>query len=128
MSDSAIIITRGEYVTRTLTFTRSRAAVDITGASISFVVRPSYPAGTVSDDTDAIISKTVGAGITITDGPNGVARLVIDETDTDNITYTTGTTGTNYVYEIKIIPLGADGPASAASGALRIQGGVVRAI
>ena len=128
MSDSAIIITRGAYFTRNLTFTRNRSAVDITGASISFVVRATLPAGTVDDDTDAIISKTVGAGITITDGPNGVAKLVIDETDTADITYASGTNGTNYLYEIKILPLGADGPASAASGALRIQGGVVRAI
>lgn len=51
-------------------------AVDLTGASVTWILRraPGSP---------AILTKTVGSGITIQDGPGGIFRLTLDEADTE---------------------------------------------
>ena len=55
------------------------AASDITGFALEWVLRLS-PGGPV-----ALIAKTTGAGIVITDGPNGVCEVAIDDGDTINL-------------------------------------------
>jgi len=52
--------------------------VDITSATMRFVGKLRY----ADTDTDAVFVKTVGAGITIVDGPGGEARLALDAADT----------------------------------------------
>lgn len=64
---------------RVLEFTvvdENDAAVDITSYALEWVLRRKR--GSPSAD----ITKTTGSGITITDGPNGVCEVAIDDTDT----------------------------------------------
>lgn len=65
---------RGEDITIEDTVT----GVNIEGWALSFAIARSYR------DT-AIITKTVGSGITITDPANGVFEITIDDTDTDGL-------------------------------------------
>jgi len=65
---------RGEDVTIEVTVT----GVNIAGWALSFAIARSRR------DT-AIITKTVGSGITITDEDNGVFEITIPDTDTDGI-------------------------------------------
>jgi len=53
------------------------AAVDITGSSFWFTVKRDW----LDADADALITKTVGSGITIDDAPNGSAVIDIDPAD-----------------------------------------------
>lgn len=52
-------------------------AVDITDSDIYLTVKPDW----LSSDTDAVISKSVGDGIAITDAAGGLAEATIDEND-----------------------------------------------
>lgn len=65
---------RGEDVTIEVTVT----GVNVTGWALSFAIALTYR------DT-AIITKTVGSGITITDGDNGVFEITLADTDTDGL-------------------------------------------
>jgi hypothetical protein len=54
--------------------------VDITGWALTFTIKlDPGDAGTV------LVTKTVGSGITITDGPNGKADVVIAEADGEKL-------------------------------------------
>ena len=53
-------------------------AVDITGWAISFSMKR-------RKGGDIVLSKTVGSGITITDGPNGRADIVLTDDDTNKL-------------------------------------------
>ncbi len=55
------------------------AAVNITGWELGWVLRES------AADSDSLASKSVGAGITITDGPGGICEVAITDADTDNL-------------------------------------------
>lgn len=55
------------------------AVVDITGASIKFSVKEEI------SDTDYVIQKTVGSGITITGAANGIYEVYLVPADTQNI-------------------------------------------
>ncbi len=53
--------------------------VDITSASaIDWTM-------SADEFASAVISKSLGSGITITDGPNGVFRVTLDTTDTESL-------------------------------------------
>lgn len=71
---------RGEDITLRLEVTTTGVgggpAVDITGWAISFSMQRRTPGSIV-------LSKTVGSGITITDGPNGRADVVLSDDDTN---------------------------------------------
>lgn len=68
---------------------------DMTGWAISWIVRDVL-AGT------AQITKTVGAGITITDGPRGIITIALAKSDTSGLTVTTSlAAGKGYVWEVK---------------------------
>jgi hypothetical protein len=60
-------------------------AVDITNALIYFTVRSVFPAGTIPDDTDSdvLLKKTVGSGITLSDPSNGVFEFTVAKADTN---------------------------------------------
>jgi hypothetical protein len=56
------------------------AAVDLTGAAVAWQLARS--AGSAA----AVVSKSLGAGIAITDGPNGVFTVTLDPADTESLT------------------------------------------
>lgn len=58
---------------------RMRTPRDITGWAISFTVATALGAA-------ASITKTVGAGITITDGPSGIITITLAKSDTQSLT------------------------------------------
>src|SRR5262249_27360661 len=64
---------KGEDVTLTVTMT---PATNITGWSLQFTLRKQY------GDSTALITKTTGAGITITDATNGVFKVTLPSADT----------------------------------------------
>src|SRR6185295_19810429 len=67
---------RGEDVDITVTMS---PVEDITGWSITFTVRKTF------NVLPILIQKSVGSGITITDGPNGVFVIHVDSADTANL-------------------------------------------
>jgi len=81
----------GEDVTVRVTAT----GLNITGWTLAFSVAVGYGA-------TPLFTKTVGAGITITDGPNGVFDVAIADTDTD------GLASGGYVWEAKRIDAGQE--------------------
>ena len=52
--------------------------LDLTGAAISFTAKRSM----ADLDANAVITKSVGSGITITNGPGGLATLALVPADT----------------------------------------------
>jgi predicted RecA/RadA family phage recombinase len=52
---------------------------NITGWSLQFTLRKNY------GDTSAILTKTIGAGITVTDVTNGVFKIALANADTANL-------------------------------------------
>jgi hypothetical protein len=68
---------------------------DMTGWTITFKVQDAL-AGTDK------ITKTVGSGVTITDGPRGIITIALAKADTSGLTVTTSlAAGKGYVWEIK---------------------------
>jgi hypothetical protein len=78
-------ISKGEDVTVTDTIT----ATDITGWSLTFSLKRQY------GDASALLTKTVGAGITITSAGSGIFTVAIARADT------TGLDPRTYVYDIQ---------------------------
>ena len=78
------------------------AVENITGAAITFAL--SKQAGNVTSPKPAgaaLVTKTVGSGITITDGPNGRADVVLAPADSASLPAGV------YYYEVQIILAGA---------------------
>lgn len=72
MNINDISMVRGDSVTLSLTLTDSVGApYDLTAADITFTV-------------DDLITKTVGAGITVADPLTGVAAIALDPADTED--------------------------------------------
>lgn len=78
----ALTMYRGEAKTWEFTISATGAAVNLTGATLRFVVRQSFPAGTVTADTDALILKTTSSGITLTTPASGVCEVALAKADT----------------------------------------------
>lgn len=74
---SQLVLTKGQSGSFTVTVKRNGAVVDITAVQLRFEARRN-PA-----DAAAVITKTVGSGIVIVDGPAGVASINIDVADSD---------------------------------------------
>lgn len=68
-----IPVYRGETVSITETVTSQ----DITGWSISFIVRAK------GQPVTSLINKTVSSGITLSDPTNGICTIALSSTDTD---------------------------------------------
>lgn len=77
---------KGEDVTLTVTMS---PATNITGWTLAFTVRKSY------GDASALMTKTSGAGITVTDATNGVFKVAIASADS------TGLEQRAYVFDIQ---------------------------
>jgi cyanophycinase-like exopeptidase len=70
---------RGDTIPLSIAVTREGTAVDLTGAALRFVAKRRLK----DADVDALITKTIGAGITVTDAAAGAAVIMIDPADTD---------------------------------------------
>ena len=83
----------GDTKTIDIAFTDGGTPVIITGASIAFAVawRPGGP---------AILTKTVGAGIVITNAAGGLARVTLSPADTATLR------GGYYYYEAECVEAG----------------------
>jgi len=68
--------------------------LDLTGTALQFTVKRRV----ADPDDDAVIVKTIGAGITITDEAAGEAEVVFDAADTDTLP-----TGPHYRWDIQVI-------------------------
>lgn len=55
--------------------------LDISSGSLFFAAK----ASTNMTDVQALFIKTIGDGITVTDGPNGLCTVELDKTDTEGI-------------------------------------------
>jgi hypothetical protein len=59
------------------------ATADLTSSSVSFMVKKN-----VADlDAEALITKTIGSGVTITDAVNGVLQVTLTASDTNDLSY-----------------------------------------
>jgi hypothetical protein len=59
------------------------ATANLTSASVSFMVKKN-----VADlDAEALITKSVGSGIVITDAVNGVLQITLNASDTNDLSY-----------------------------------------
>lgn len=67
---------------------------NITGWSLQFTLRKNY------GDATALVTKTVGAGITVTDATNGVFKITLASADTANLALG------NYVYDVERTDVG----------------------
>ena len=65
-----------------LTFKRSDgSAIDLTGASMAFMLF----LGSYDAESAALVTKTIGSGITLIDAVNGLARLQLNPADTSGL-------------------------------------------
>ncbi len=86
------------------------AVVNITGFAFQWVL--------LDSTRTVLVTKTVGSGIMITDGSNGVLQVAIDDTDTDSLT-----AATTYYYELKRNDAGSEVVVAYGTVNLRPQGG-----
>jgi hypothetical protein len=98
---------------------------DLTGATLYFAVYATYPAGSVDDDTGALISKTSGSGMAFTDASEGQFTITVDSADTED--WELGQDPTNYVYGIEYQPAGQTYRLSIGRGKFAVYYDVVRA-
>jgi len=117
-----IEIYRGEYKQFTFQALRNSVATDITDASLYFVVRTSYPASTVTDDTAAILTKTVGSGIELSDPTSGYFIVTFTKNDTYSLI------PKNYYYSVEIILSGETDPRVLGVGYIKIAADIVREV
>lgn len=73
---SQLYVIKGHLTSYRLVIARSGVAVDLTAASLSFEARKDSPTGDV-----VVITKTIGAGIVVTDALNGLATLTLNADD-----------------------------------------------
>lgn len=78
----SLVIAKGESASFNLALVRNGSPIDLTGDTLVFRAKRN-----VSDaDADALIVKSIGSGITVTDAANGLAQLAIDGADTAGFT------------------------------------------
>ncbi len=104
------------------------AVVDITDASLYFTVRSTFPAGTITDDTDSdvLFKKTVGSGITFSGLPDGKFEIRVDKADTNTVEI--GDAGKGYKYAVEIVESGQSDPKVLAQGILTLLTDIVRGV
>lgn len=99
--------------------------VNLTGASIRFTVRSSVPPGSVTADTDAVFTLTVGAGITIlAPATNGIFEIEVVKAKTDSLNI--GSQDAYYLYGLEYIPSGQTDPIMLGQGTFTIKPDIVR--
>ncbi len=119
---------RGEVKVWTFTLTEAGTAVSLTGATMHFTVRPSYPLGTVTADADATIhlSTPSASGVNIVTAASGIFDVTIVHANTSALEV--GQEGIGYLYGIEYIPTSETQPRWAGGGSLTIYPDIVRAI
>jgi hypothetical protein len=104
---SLIEIPRGDGRVETFTVTDAAGAVvNITGMTIRLMVKRTH-SGSV------LITKSVGSGVTITDGAGGVLTVTFAATETDDL-------AGKYVWDLEVTD-GASVPRTVASGSLYVR-------
>lgn len=73
-----LLMTRGDDVTLDVIATDQGAPVDLTGAGVWWTAKRRH----LDADDDAVIRKTVGAGITVTNPAGGLATVDLVPADT----------------------------------------------
>lgn len=86
----------------------AKIPADITGAAITTMIKKNPR----DKDVDALFSKTVGSGVTIIDGPNGICETLLTKANT--LTF-----GNKVVFETEAIL--SDGTTSIRSGILELE-------
>jgi hypothetical protein len=82
MSDTDLVMYRGDDRTFTFTLTADGAALDLTYAAIVFTAKR-LPA-----DADPVLSYSVGTGVTVTDPTGGVCTVSLSAVDTASLSIT----------------------------------------
>ena len=113
---------RGENKTWEVSVTKDGAALDLSGAGLFFELRRSYPTSQVTSSEGALVEKSVGEGITITNAADGVFELELLSGDTNLLTPGT------YYYGIEVIPSGESEARVIKQGRFRILADVVRGV
>ena len=123
-----ITVQRGEYTSYRFTLEQDGVAVDLTNAAVYFVVRTTPPAGTITDDTDAVISKSVGDGIVSTSPSSGIIDVIFYPEDTADLSMPTNQDKLTYFWGMEVVLGGEIWARSAGVGAFIITHDVVRTI
>lgn len=93
---SRLTIFRGDTRRFAITVTRGGVAEDLAGASLWFTAKPSVED---ADNGTDVIQKSIGAGITVTDEPGGLATVEILPADTEDYTQRVDRT---LVYDVQL--------------------------
>ena len=100
--------------------------VDLTGATVYFAVWATYQAGSIDDDTTALISKsTGGSGIVLTDAAAGTFTVTVDSADTEDWEFLGDIA--HYVYGLEYQPSGQTFRVPIGRGVFKVYKDVVRA-
>lgn len=111
-------MTRGDSATFVLTLTDGDGdALDLEDATIAFTAKREI----FHDDEDAVISKSLGSGITVADPALGIAQLALSPTDTASLD-----SGTLLYWDVQIERAGDI--RTPLSGKLHIIGDVTRSV
>lgn len=90
---------------------------NLTGAAVSWAFSP-LNAATGSAGGAAIVTKTVGSGITLTDATGGLLLVKLEPADTASVA------GGDYYHELQITDAASD-KLTAAFGVLRLSGDLI---
>lgn len=114
---SLIYLTRGD--SRILDLTATTPAdlpYNLTNTTLTFMVKRGYD----DADADAVISKTMDNGVSITDAAGGLASIFLSADDTANLR-----PDASYVYDIQAVD--GDDVATLDTGSIRVLPDVTRA-
>jgi len=92
VKSSDIILFRENDASLQLTVKQNSSAYDLTGCTLNFYVKRKV----TEANTDAIISKSTGSGISA-GGTSGIVVITIEDTDTTNLEL-----GYNFVYDVEL--------------------------
>lgn len=96
VESSDMILFRDNDATFQITVTQDDSAYDLTGCTLNFYVKREV----TEKNTDAVITKSTGSGISAGDA-TGIVTLTIEDTDTTNLEI-----GYNFVYDIELVTAG----------------------
>ena len=99
-------------------------SIDMTGATVYFAVYATFPAGSVANDTTALIYKDTADGIVFTDESAGEFTITVDTDDTADWEFSGEKI--HYVYGIEYMPYGYTYRIAIGSGVFVVYKDVVR--
>ena len=88
--------------------------LDLTGIDLAFMVKRRRG----DADDDALITATIGSGITVADPTDGTAVIELDDVDTDDLPVG--------LFHWELQATDADGPITLASGRFRVTADLIR--